>query len=357
MDNTDRQHFLRGYVPELDGMRGVAILAVMCFHFNMRFAKGAFIGVDIFFVLSGFLITALLIKEHDTKERINLKRFYLRRVLRLAPALVLLLVVFLALSVKFLSSARVMSNAIDSLITLFYATNWVRALDIRSPYVLAHTWSLSIEEQFYILWPGILMLLLRYVRSRNVMLAAVSALALLSWGTRVLLVLSGASVDRLYNGFDTRVDMLLVGCALGLAMSSNSINEKLQKRLPGALRFLAPVAALILIYFMHTLYWKSLHLYLWVFFVIEALTVVLILDIFISKRSIVKRILSFRLFVWIGSISYGLYLWHYPVYLVLIEKKLSANSVLMISFLVTFVIATLSYYLMERPILKLKKRL
>ncbi|MBE9528135.1 MAG: acyltransferase [Proteobacteria bacterium] len=357
MNSNDKEHFLKGYVRELDGMRGLAIVAVMLFHAGSPYARGGFIGVDIFFVLSGFLITALLIKEYDTTKHISLKRFYLRRVLRLAPALVLLLLVLIALTIIFLNASSIRYNAIDSVITLFYATNWARALGVHPPNLLGHTWSLSIEEQFYILWPLLLILLLRLIRSRGTIAAVVAGLALVSWGLRVLLALSGSSIDRLYNGLDTRVDTLLVGCALGVVLSSNLINEGLRKRLSRLLLFLTPVSALLLGYFFYALYWKSLHMYYWIYFVIEVLTAIIILDIFISERSIVRRILSFKVFVWVGSISYGLYLWHYPVYRVMMMLKIQSQQVLIYGSIVTLVIATLSYYLMERPILKLKKRL
>ncbi len=357
MNSSSREHFLQGYVRELDGMRGVAILAVLLFHAGAPFARGGFIGVDLFFVLSGFLITALLIKEYDKKGRIGLKRFYLRRALRLAPALLLLLLVLFVLTVILFNAYAIRYNAIDSLIALFYATNWARAFGIHPPNLLAHTWSLSIEEQFYILWPIMLILMLRFIKSRRKVAILTVCLALLSWGLRVLLALSGSSIDRLYNGLDTRVDTLLIGCALGVVLSSSLIGEKLQQVLSKLLLFLAPVSALLLVYFCYSLYWKSLQMYLWIYFVVELLAAILILAIFVSKGNVVNRLLSFRLFVWIGSISYGLYLWHWPVYRVMFIFKMDGRLVLLYGVPVTFVIATLSYYLMERPILKLKKRL
>ncbi|MBI5198284.1 MAG: acyltransferase, partial [Nitrospirae bacterium] len=119
--------FESGYIPALDGVRGIAILLVLIFHTEVPFLKGGYIGVDIFFVLSGFLITGILIKEFDRKNSVSLKNFYMRRVLRLAPALLILLAVFCLLSVVFFREAQVKSNLIDALIALFYASNWARA--------------------------------------------------------------------------------------------------------------------------------------------------------------------------------------------------------------------------------------
>ena len=134
-----------GYNPGLDGLRGTAILSVMAYHAQTPFFRGGFIGVDIFFVLSGFLISSLLVSEFDRCNAVSLKNFYMRRLLRLAPALIGLLVIFCVASSLFLSAQKANSNYIDSLIALAYLSNWARALSIHPPDFLGHTWSLSIE--------------------------------------------------------------------------------------------------------------------------------------------------------------------------------------------------------------------
>jgi peptidoglycan/LPS O-acetylase OafA/YrhL len=213
MNVTDPRSSSPGYIPELDGMRGLAILAVMMFH-TKRFLLGGFIGVDIFFVLSGFLITTILVKEYDTTGHINFKHFYLRRILRLAPALILMLAVFSAFSILFLHAAELKRNLMQVLIVVCYATNWARALDFYPMGHISHTWSLSMEDQFYILWPIMLLCLLRFVKSRRSVVSIICFLALLSWALRVFLARNGASTPRLQVGLDTRADALLVGCAL-----------------------------------------------------------------------------------------------------------------------------------------------
>ena len=128
-----------GYIPELDGLRGIAIIGVMVFHTKIPFLAGGTIGVNIFFVLSGFLITVLLVQEFDKFQSINLKNFYIRRVLRLAPALILMLLVFCLLSFILLSKERAYWNYIDSIISLVYLSNWAKAFSIHPPDFLLHT--------------------------------------------------------------------------------------------------------------------------------------------------------------------------------------------------------------------------
>ncbi|MHC4270388.1 MAG: acyltransferase family protein, partial [Planctomycetota bacterium] len=310
MKDTDKQIFSLGYIRELDGIRGVSILAVMLFHAGAPFLKGGFIGVDIFFVLSGFLITTLLLKEYDQNKHLNLKNFYLRRVLRLAPALILFLLVLSIYSIILLDEVRVKYNLIDSLFALFYMSNWMHALQIHPPNLLRHTWSLSIEEQFYIIWPLMLLFLLRIVCSRKKILLIVISLALFSWVLRVLLASYGASFYRLYYGLDTRADALLVGCALGVTLSSSLISGKFLYTLSKILKYIAPLSVFVLISIGYGLHWRSMHMFYWLFFGVEVLAAILILDVFISKSVILKAIFSNNLLVWIGSISYGLYLWH-----------------------------------------------
>ncbi|MEI6413613.1 MAG: acyltransferase [Pseudomonadota bacterium] len=353
----DKKMFLLGYIPELDGLRGIAVLAVMLFHAKAPFMKGGFIGVDLFFVLSGFLITAILIREYDTNHHIHLKHFYLRRVLRLAPALMLLLLVHASLSLFFLDEAKAHSNLIDSLIALFYASNWARAFNIHPPDLLGHTWSLSIEEQFYILWPLMLLLFLRATDSRKKLFLTVVLLAVFSWVLRIFLASHGASVQRLYNGLDTRADALLIGCALGVALSSNLLSEKLQGMLSPLMKYATPLSALALIAIGHGSTWNGRYVYYWISFLVSLFSAILIFDVLMTKNAILKSILSHYFLVWTGSISYGLYLWHYPIYMTMKSYGFDRLSIITLGSAMTFLAASSSYYLMERPILKLKSRL
>ena len=346
-------------MPALDGIRGLAVAGVMLSHAaaGAPHLQGGAVGVDAFFVLSGFLITSILVREYDDNAgRISMRRFYARRVLRLGPALIALLLTILAGSWLFLDRAGARDNTIDVLITLFYATNWARAFQLHAPNLLGHTWSLSIEEQFYILWPMVLLLLLRRVRSRLHVVYLLGAAALGSWGLRAWMAWHGATVWRLYDGLDTRADSLLVGCALGVFLASGLLQEEDRPALAKWLKRLAPVSVAVFAWITWSVTWKSPSLYYWLMAVVEVLVVLMILQIYTSERSPTATLLSLRPLVWTGSISYGLYLWHFPIYAVLRATGRGPRG-MVAGTILTFAIAALSYYALERPILRLKQRL
>ena len=349
-------HFKLGYIPELDGLRGVAILGVMFFHANAPFLKGGYLGVDIFFVLSGFLITSLLISEFDGSGSVSLKNFYMRRVLRLGPALIALLIVFCLASFAVLSEEKANSNFVDALISLAYFSNWARAFSIHPPDFLGHTWSLSIEEQFYIVWPIILLMLLRVSKKRHHVVVIAAAIALFSWIFRIYLSMNAAPIERIYNGLDTRADALMVGCTLGVVLSSGLVSENAKKMLQKLLVVIAPLSMACLLAFSILSSWRNPWMYYCGFFIVELLTAALVLDILMNPQSIIRKLLAMRWLVWVGSISYGLYLWHYPIYRTISALGFHGLTIITVGSLVTFIVAALSYYAMERPILKFKKR-
>jgi peptidoglycan/LPS O-acetylase OafA/YrhL len=348
--------FALHYSPELDGLRGIAVLAVMIYHTDAPYLlQGGFIGVDMFFVLSGFLITTLLIQEFDDSGSINLKNFYVRRVLRLAPALIVLLLSLCLVSFFALDAQKAKSNYIDALISLFYFSNWARALDIHPPDFIAHTWSLSIEEQFYILWPCSLFFMLKLSKDRKVVLAVTAALAIVSWMLRNYLFASGTSIERIYNGLDTRADALMVGCALGIFLSSSLAHAIDQSRLRRNLPFAAVLSCLWLLTASYAADWRSQEMVYYGYFAVELSTAILIWQILTSPKSGVRMLFSPKWLVWVGSISYGLYLWHYPIYRVMRDLGFQTPAVVIIGPMLTILVATLSFYFVERPILALKK--
>ena len=349
-------HFSLGYMPALDGIRALAVCAVMLFHSDIPLVSGGFIGVDIFFVLSGFLITSILLKEHEQTGRISLKDFYIRRSLRLLPALVALLLVFVAVSAVYGDERILRTHFIDALIVLFYSANWARAFDMHPPDYLGHAWSLSIEEQFYLLWPLILIAILRWRRSRRWRLFIILGMAFFAWGLRSYLLYQGASLERLYNGLDTRADALLVGCVVGVLLATPAFVRRMRRPVSlMCIKYLAPIAWVGLGWICIGIHWRSPHLYYWVQFLIEVLTALVIVDVVISPRSLVRGLLERKWLVWTGSISYGLYLWHYPIFRVLLSYGYSTDERLLFGSLLTFGVATLSFYFLERPILQKKK--
>lgn len=357
--NPERQKdmpFRLGYVPGLDGLRGISILVVMIYHANFNLLSGGFIGVEIFFGLSGFLITALLIQEFDNAGRIKLKAFYLRRVLRLFPALLALLIVY-CLTIFYLVGFRGSKPfLVDAFIALFYMSNWARALNIHPPYLLGHTWSLSIEEQFYALWPPLLVLLLWKIRSRWAIAWIAFSIAVSAWALRCYLGATGSTALRLSNGLDTKADALMVGCALGIIVASNLIQESARGILSRILRMASPVSVGILAGICKIAFWYAPIMFYWLYFIIEILTAIIILDCIINKDSMINRILSLKGLVWVGTISYGLYLWHYPVFAVMKQFRFDWVRVITLGSAITFAATTLSFYLLEKPFLRLKKK-
>jgi peptidoglycan/LPS O-acetylase OafA/YrhL len=344
------------YIPEFDGIRGISILIVMIFHAKAPFLKGGYIGVDIFFVLSGFLITFILLNEYNKTDRIDLRLFYVKRVLRLAPALIFLLVFINLYSQIYLDNSAAKSTFIDSIIVLFYSVNWSRAFGIHSPYYLAHCWSLSIEEQFYFIWPIIFLVILRNIKSKTKVLYIVLFVAFTIWFYRIYLIYGNATIMRLYNGLDSRADALLIGCSLALFISNNEIGTKKIAFLGLLLKYLAPISLLFIVLICLLVHWKNINMYYWGFFVVELCSAVLILNVYICKNSIINVVLRTRLLTLVGCISYGLYLYHYPIYKVMAEVGYSWKQVMSFGTIATFAIAILSYYLIEKPALRLKRK-
>ena len=335
-----------GYKPALDGLRALAVLPVLLFHGGAPGFQWGYVGVDLFFVLSGYLITTILFKEYTQTGRISLISFYRRRALRLLPALAVLCLAFL------FYAGIVIRNLPQGLkevsIVIFYLGNWTRAFRIGLPEYLGHTWTLAIEEQFYLLWPVLLLAILalnsRVTSALRLILLLITAIT--CW--RVILTFQGANADRLYNGTDTRADALLIGAALALALAAPMFTRQLRAL---ARYFWLPATAIIVvvpIFFP----WNDRHMFFGGFSVV-ALAAATILTAALDGGAL-AQILSNPAFVWIGQRSYGLYLWHYPIMLVgLFYFHIPLGWWLTaIEICCTFVLATLSYMFIERPFLE-----
>jgi peptidoglycan/LPS O-acetylase OafA/YrhL len=344
--------FVLGHRPALDGVRGIAILAVLAVHTNhllgWSLLQGGSIGVDIFFVLSGFLITSILLDEWNKTGSIKLGRFYLRRFLRLVPAL-LLLVATVHLAANFLYSPQEAANTRRAApLALFYVTDFAI---VSFPNIqlgaLRHTWSLAMEEQFYLVWPPILILLLKIGSSKKQLILLTVLLALASAVHRAALYQYGSSVVRTYYGVDARADSLLIGCAMGMAVTWGLLGS--MHRVTAPALFLLGVVIIASDYdtpFMHQAG----------FTIVAAATALIILNLVSTETRFLRRILESATLVWIGRISYGVYLWHYAVFKWV--KYLSAPwpVKLILALLTTFLVASLSFYLLESPLLRIKKR-
>lgn len=349
-----------GFVPALNGLRGIAILLVIGNHIPLRQYKSllpcGWVGVDLFFVLSGFLITTLLMQELNKTGTVSLKNFYIRRALRLGPALLVMLAVMSTLSFVLFDQVRARTNWFDPLIALFYSSNWVKALSHNQLGIVAHTWSLSAEEQFYIIWPLLLLTLARVTRKSRYIIAVATAIALLSWWEGVRLAMKGATFARIMFGLDCRADTLMIGCILGVVLASGCMTENTKHSVRKLLVILAPLSLICLVGFSITGNVLGKGLYYYEFIIIALMAAALILDVMVTRQSILKRLLEMKWLVWLGSVSYGLYLWHWPIFFVMMVYHWSGWAVMLVGIPLAFLATVLSYYCMEKPILEFKKR-
>jgi len=346
------------YRPELDGLRGISILLVFVHHLYHPLLPGGFLGVDIFFVLSGFLITSLLVQEWNREGSISLKDFYIRRVLRLMPALFFLILITGGFALIFLDKRRIAETYQGIWLTLSYASNWLYAFSYFSANnPLGITWSLAIEEQFYLTWPLLLSLAFRYKLERRRILYILALIIAMIPLYRKILIENSASIMRLYYASDTRADGLLIGCFVGLLSSWNLLPH--HKGFKIYMKSLAAIAVIFLGYMVGTSSWGDLILYQYGGYTLVALSIGLILIVLIVwPPKTALSVLRFAPLVWIGRISYGLYLWHWPVLTFIYQKKNVPASVaqLVMVVVLSLLLPAVSYYFVENPFLRLKKR-
>ncbi|MEP1124852.1 MAG: acyltransferase family protein [Ilumatobacter sp.] len=345
------------YLPGLDGLRAVAVGAVFLFHAGV--VDGGFIGVDVFFVVSGFLITSIALAEVDTTGRLALGRFWARRVRRLYPALAALTAAVAAYS--FAQGGRVLERMPGDVIsTLLYFANWFQVGEDRdyfatydSPPLLEHAWSLAVEEQFYIVWPlviaGLALVSSRRAPTRCTTRHLVGALAVLvaatSFASAMWLRSRGAGIGRLYYGTDTRAVALAVGAAVG---SIRGVVARIA-RVPGRIRDVSAglgVAAFVV--FATILDGSQRWLYGPGFLLVALLSVALIAGCVDGTAFV--RVMSSRPLVAIGKVSYGVYLWHWPVIVVFSSERTGLSGPLLGSLWVstTALLTVLSWMLVER---------
>lgn len=349
--------FQLGYRPALDGLRGVAILSVIFAHTERTGGAGGPIGVDIFFVLSGFLITCLLLEEWDQFHLISFRAFYIRRALRLLPALVVLLVGVVTFYWLVGPRSSAVRTTVDALIALFYSTNWSFVFGFRQPaHVLTHTWSLSIEEQFYLTWPAILILLLRYCGTRRSALTwlALGLFLLLLEKVTILMVVPVNGLRWIDWATECRGDPLLIGCAMAIVLSSGLLTIEIPvRRVIQCVAWWVAVPALLLanrIDIPAEFSWVGLHL------TIALCAAAIMFEVLIAETGILHNLLAQPWLVYIGRISYGLYLWHYPIFVQVQSCHWRAAKELSVEMTLTAAGALASFYLLERPILRLKGR-
>jgi peptidoglycan/LPS O-acetylase OafA/YrhL len=337
-----------GFNPSLAALRGIAVILVVLYHCGTPGFRGGFLGVDIFFVLSGYLITCTLIKQFDG-EKDNFFIFYWRRFLRLFPAFALVCVA-LYLARGFLGNAD--QPIRDILAAGLYVSNWTRAYHNNAPIYLAHSWSLAIEEQFYLVWPIILLFLLKLSgRKTAATFALALAISVMLW--RAFAAWTGASPDRLYNSFDLRSDGLLLGCALALYTYRNRERSLRIAYLSVRLLFIAAPAFLFIYFRCHfedqTMFYAG--------YAVSNISVAAAVSLLTAREDYSpKRVLALFPLVYVGEISYGLYLWHFPISYVLATQYHFNGAVrALIVCASSLALASLSFYIVEKPALSLKR--
>ncbi|HJR78795.1 MAG TPA: acyltransferase family protein [Anaerolineales bacterium] len=344
------------YIPGLDGIRALAVLAVLCYHANSPWALGGFLGVETFFVLSGFLITSLLFSEWQATGKIDLKNFWLRRARRLLPAVWLLLFTLPFLAIVFAPDALSYLEE-DIPAALFYVTNWAY-ISREVPYfeafgrppLLQQLWSLAVEEQFYLLWPLILAFLLRKRKdNRYWLLGAIVLLIALSSGWMVVLHSPSADPLRIYYGTDTRAAGFLVGALLALVWSPWRTSPALSR---GKLELFGWSGLAFLLFLYNYLNEFQLILYRGGFLATALASALLIVGAS-SPTTFLSKLLESPILRWIGTRSYSIYLWHWPIFMLTrpgIDIQLPVPLVRLGQLAITFGLAELSYRWIESPI-------
>jgi peptidoglycan/LPS O-acetylase OafA/YrhL/lysophospholipase L1-like esterase len=343
------------YMPALDGLRALAISAVVLYHADIEALPGGFLGVEVFFVISGYLITALLFAEWQRNGRIVLTNFWLRRARRLLPALYTLLFVVLGFAVLALPE-EVARLRRDALAAAVYVTNWYLIVQQQSyfetvgrPSLLQHLWSLAVEEQFYLIWPLIVAFGLRGGRRVLLGLALLGALGsavAMAWYFQPDL-----DPSRLYYGTDTRAAGLLVGSALALLLPPWRSAQS--RRFVGPLYELAGLAGLCAIgYWVATINEFQSFLYRGGLLCVALASAVAIAAATHPRARLLPSLLGSAPLRWLGQRSYSLYLWHWPIFMVTrpqLDSSLEGLPLLALRLALAVLFAELSYRLIEQP--------
>ncbi len=339
--------------PELDGVRAVAVLSVMIYHFFQNgLFTGGYLGVDIFFVLSGFLITWGITVEWDRADRLSYRRFYARRALRLLPALAAVLVFAVVLVLTVLHGPT-RANTIAALPwVVLYVGNWAHALWLGDMGILSHLWSLAVEEQFYLLWPLILVVILRSRVRRERAAAALLLVALGEAAYREILYRHGVSVERLAYGLDTHSDALLVGCAVALWLSSGALGRRRRPELSAGAWLAAGLIAVLIAT------GNGRTSFQWNYILTALAGGTVIASLVTSPPRAMTAVLASRPAVWVGRRSYGLYVWSFPIYYGLPwPKSFDGWPRYGTEMALSFLTAAASYRYVELPFLRRKSRL
>ena len=351
------------YMPGVDGLRAFAVAAVIAYHSELNNAPGGLLGVEIFFVISGYLITALLLGEFSQANSINLRNFWERRARRLLPALFLYVGGSTALA--YATADDVIPTKGEIAATLGYVYNWFGIFqDISYTQVFErnnffhHLWSLAVEEQFYLLWPLITIVFLKYM-SRRIAITAVVVGIVASTAIRWILYEPFQDPLRVYYGTDTRASALLIGALLAFVwrpwtMTKKTIAEPTQTVQNAVLGVgVVAVAALIWANSHYTLMMPDSDELFRGGFLITSLIAAIVIAVTVIPNSSLGKILGNRPMVWVGKRSYGLYLWHWPVFQLTrprVDVDMDGWYLFCFRIVITLILVEISYQYIERPI-------
>jgi peptidoglycan/LPS O-acetylase OafA/YrhL len=349
------------YFPSLEGLRGIAVLVVMFHHMETRIFsvcdkfRGGFLGVDTFFVLSGFLITSILLSEREKTGKISLKNFYLRRGVRLVPAFwVYLLVVYFA-GEYFLTKENFLltTDSYNYISAIAYLTNWYNITGTPTA-LLSHIWSLAVEEQFYIIWSSVLYLAYKEKKNNRQILKFTLGLIGVLIIIRAGRAFAGTEFEVLYFSTDSRMDGLLIGCVTAFVFKWKLISEEFYKTKNFSHYATLCLCLSVMIFLVFAR--EDLALYYGGFSIFSLCVAVMILWLVKRSGTFVHRILEFRPLIWIGQVSYGLYLWHNVMFDFSRKTFVSAEAKILFGFALTFIVCAASFYLIEKPFLKIKHK-
>jgi peptidoglycan/LPS O-acetylase OafA/YrhL len=349
-----KQYYPLGYTPALDGLRGLMTVGVIFYHTLVcRLIHGTVLFMDVFFVMSGYFITSLLMRDIQRDGCIRYGQFYRRRFARILPPLLVMMLAYLLFRLAFVGPFR--DALVEALIVLSYMSNWGAAfnfLDISS--YMHHTWSLAVEEQFYLLWPITFALLVRTCGVRWRLVYVIVAIALAVWGWRIGLAMTGASPWRLLAGLDTHADALMLGCALGVALklAPAGTYPKVEGFLP-KLAWPCIIGSLGLIFFFPP-FWSYFYYYLGSVVCGALPGAVVVILLVRTSGTVLHRILERPEIVFLGKIFYGMYLWHLPIVLLMWHFSMSTVVRFSVGFPLTILLATVSYAYIERHFMRVR---
>lgn len=344
------------YLPGLDGLRAISVIGIIIYHLNAQWLSGGFLGVDTFFVISGYLITSLLLFEYENYGRIDLMTFWLKRFKRLIPAM-LFVVLFSVIYVVFFEPEILKAIKGDAVAALIYVSNWwyifqdIDYFDQFKPMPLKHLWSLAVEEQFYIFYPLVLLAFLKIFKRKKWVVVAFFVVSLLSAFWMLHLSAPDANNARTYFGTDTRLQTLLLGVIFAFIWPAFKLKAEPAKTSRLTVDILGSVALLGLLTLFLIVNEQQFWLYSGGFYVISLLTLLIIASV-VQPKGKLAEVMGNSLFVYIGKRSYSLYLWHFVI-ITFLHKHFVAGQypfyVYLLDVALTFLMAEVSYRFVETP--------